>query len=182
MSPRFVVEAVGADDLDPVHVLGLYRAVRPLPDSPPATPSRMRQRSGSGWRARLTDREMCGAPGRRAWAALTKTTPAPSCSRRRASSHWSAGSPSPTATSATWCWPAAAASPSRSKPPWDWHPLIAGLEHTLDEATAERAAAELLAYRRQRIDYELARSRRGISAPRGYVARCLRGRLQSGPR
>lgn len=40
-----------------------------------------------------------------------------------------------------------------------WRPLIAGPAHMLDEATAERAAAELLAYRSQRTDYELARNR-----------------------
>jgi Nuclease-related domain len=40
-----------------------------------------------------------------------------------------------------------------------WRPVIAGTAHTLDEAAAERAAAELLAYRSQRTDYELARNR-----------------------
>jgi hypothetical protein len=41
-----------------------------------------------------------------------------------------------------------------------WRALIAGPEHTLEEATAERAATELFAYRRQRTDHELAHSRR----------------------
>jgi hypothetical protein len=40
-----------------------------------------------------------------------------------------------------------------------WRPLLAGPAHILDEATAERAAAELLAYRSQRTSYELARNR-----------------------
>jgi hypothetical protein len=40
-----------------------------------------------------------------------------------------------------------------------WRTLIAGPALLLDEATAERAAAELLAYRSQRTDYELARNR-----------------------
>lgn len=40
-----------------------------------------------------------------------------------------------------------------------WRSLIAGPEHSLDEDTAQRAATELRAYCRQRIDYELARSR-----------------------
>lgn len=39
-----------------------------------------------------------------------------------------------------------------------WRPRIAGPAPSLDEATAERAAAELRAYRSQRTDYELARS------------------------
>jgi len=37
-------------------------------------------------------------------------------------------------------------------------PLLAGLEPTLDQATAQVAASELLAYRSQRTDYELAHS------------------------
>jgi hypothetical protein len=37
-----------------------------------------------------------------------------------------------------------------------WPPQLAGLEITLDEATAQVAAAELMAYRSQRINYELA--------------------------
>jgi hypothetical protein len=40
-----------------------------------------------------------------------------------------------------------------------WQPLLVGPDETLEEATAERAAAELLAYRGQRIEYELARGR-----------------------
>lgn len=40
-----------------------------------------------------------------------------------------------------------------------WRQQLAGLDPTLDEATAEVAAAALLAYRNQRTDYELARSR-----------------------
>jgi hypothetical protein len=40
-----------------------------------------------------------------------------------------------------------------------WRPQLAGLEPTLDEATAQAAASELLAYRRQRTDYELAHGR-----------------------
>ena len=39
-----------------------------------------------------------------------------------------------------------------------WRPLIAGPNHALDEATAERAAAELLAYRSERTAYELTHS------------------------
>jgi len=38
-------------------------------------------------------------------------------------------------------------------------PQLAGLEPTLDEATAQVAASELMAYRSQRTDYELAHSR-----------------------
>ncbi|SNR97142.1 Nuclease-related domain-containing protein [Blastococcus mobilis] len=40
-----------------------------------------------------------------------------------------------------------------------WRQQFAGLDPTLDEATAQVAAAALLAYRSQRTDYELARSR-----------------------
>lgn len=40
-----------------------------------------------------------------------------------------------------------------------WRPLLAGPGHVLDEATAGRAATELLTYRSQRTDYELARNR-----------------------
>jgi hypothetical protein len=39
-----------------------------------------------------------------------------------------------------------------------WRSHLAGLDPTLDEATAQAAASELLAYRRQRTDYELAQS------------------------
>jgi hypothetical protein len=42
-----------------------------------------------------------------------------------------------------------------------WGPLLADPGEALDQATAERAAAELLAYRSQRIDHDLARGRRG---------------------
>lgn len=42
-----------------------------------------------------------------------------------------------------------------SRGPQAWHPLIAGPEQTLDEATAARAAAALLAYRSGRTEYEL---------------------------
>lgn len=40
-----------------------------------------------------------------------------------------------------------------------WLPQLADVETTLDEATAQVAASELMAYRRQRTHYELARSR-----------------------
>lgn len=40
-----------------------------------------------------------------------------------------------------------------------WGPLLAGSEDIVDQPTAGRAAAELLAYRSQRTDYELTRSR-----------------------
>jgi hypothetical protein len=40
-----------------------------------------------------------------------------------------------------------------------WRPQLAGLEPTLDEATAQIAASELLAYRSQRTHYELAHGR-----------------------
>ena len=40
-----------------------------------------------------------------------------------------------------------------------WRPQLAGLETTLDQATAQVAASELLAYRSQRTNYELAHSR-----------------------
>lgn len=39
-----------------------------------------------------------------------------------------------------------------------WRSHLAGLDSTLDEATAKTAASELLAYRRQRTDYELTQS------------------------
>jgi hypothetical protein len=45
-----------------------------------------------------------------------------------------------------------------SRGPQTWRPLIAGREQTLDEATAARAAAELLAYRSERTEYELTHS------------------------
>jgi ribosomal protein S28E/S33 len=41
----------------------------------------------------------------------------------------------------------------------NWRFLVANSAHTLDDATAERATAELLTYRSQRTDYELARDR-----------------------
>jgi hypothetical protein len=40
-----------------------------------------------------------------------------------------------------------------------WRPLVAGTAHTLDDAIAKRAITELLAYRSQRTDYELAHNR-----------------------
>lgn len=40
-----------------------------------------------------------------------------------------------------------------------WRPHLAGLQPTLEEATAQVAASELLAYRSQRTDYELALGR-----------------------
>lgn len=40
-----------------------------------------------------------------------------------------------------------------------WGPQLADLDPTLDEVTAQVAASELLAYRSQRTDYELTRSR-----------------------
>lgn len=40
-----------------------------------------------------------------------------------------------------------------------WRSLLAGLDPALDEATAHVAAAELLAYRSARTDYELTRTR-----------------------
>ncbi len=40
-----------------------------------------------------------------------------------------------------------------------WRSQLAGLDPRLDDSTAHMAATELLAYRKQRIDYELANSR-----------------------